>query len=91
MQIKLHYATTILAAGAVAAAIAAAPTALADPGPVPQSCVYLGISQTQCQTPGNVQINDDPAYFQDTSQYPYWVGDSFHHDRFPHGGIGGQR
>jgi hypothetical protein len=77
MRIKLSYVTTLLAAGAAATAIAAAPTAMADPGP--QSCVYLGVSATQCQTPGNVQINDNPAYVQYTSQYPYWRGDSFPH------------
>ena len=82
MRSKLGFITTFLAAGAAAAAIAAAPTALAGPAPVEQ-CVYLGVSETQCQTPGNVQINDNPAYVQDASQYPYWEGDSFH--SFRHG------
>jgi hypothetical protein len=63
--------TTFLAAGAAAAAIAASPAAMADPGSVQESWVFLGPSQTQCQTPGNVQINDDPAYVPYSSQYPY--------------------
>jgi hypothetical protein len=78
---KLGYITTFLAAGAAAAAIAAAPTAFADPAPVGQSCVYLGVSETQCQTPGNVQINDDPAYVQYAPQYGYWESDSVRHGR----------
>jgi hypothetical protein len=81
MLLKLGYITTLLTAGAAVTAIAAAPPATADPAPVEQSCTYLGVSQTQCQAPGNVQINDNPVYDQDTSQYPYWEGDVFHHGR----------
>jgi hypothetical protein len=79
--LKLSYITMLLAAGAAVTAIAAAPTATADATPVEQSCTYLGVSETQCQAPGNVQINDNPVYVQDTSQYPYWEGDVFQHGR----------
>jgi hypothetical protein len=60
MRIKLTYITPLLAAGAAAVAIAAAPTAAAANG---QSC-----SGNICQSPGNVQINDarPPVQF-----YPY--------------------
>jgi hypothetical protein len=53
MRIKLNYIAPLLAAGAAAAAIAAAPTAAAA---AQQTCVTSG-SSTQCQSPGNVQIN----------------------------------
>jgi hypothetical protein len=55
VQIRLRYITPTLAAGAAAVAIAAAPSAMAANQ---QSCVDLG-GATQCQTPGNVQINSD--------------------------------
>jgi hypothetical protein len=73
MPIKLSYITPLLAAVA-AAVIATAPTdathaastqptaiataPAADPGP--SICIPLGSSATQCQTVGNVQINDAP-------------------------------
>jgi hypothetical protein len=66
MRIRLTHITPLLAAGAAAAAIAAAPIAAAapapqpDPGPVQQSCSSLGSNQTQCQSPGNAQVNDSP-------------------------------
>jgi hypothetical protein len=53
MRIGLKYITPVLAAGAAAVAIAAAPTAAAGPQP---SCVTSGTA-TKCQTPGNVEIN----------------------------------
>jgi hypothetical protein len=64
MRIKLNYLTPLLVAGAAAAAIAAAPTAAAAADP--QSCSYTGsgFSNNQCQTPGNVQINDSPPPVQ---------------------------
>ena len=56
VAIKLRYITPLLAAAA-AGAIATAPAG-ADPAqPV---CTVLGGSSTQCQTAGNVQINDSP-------------------------------
>jgi hypothetical protein len=74
MSNKLCYITPLLAAVA-AAVIATAPTAAADaaatqptaiaaaPAAVDSTqsiCMPLGGSKTQCQTPGNVQINDSP-------------------------------
>jgi hypothetical protein len=74
MPHKLCYLTPLLAAVA-AAVIATAPTAAADAAPTQPTaiataptavdptqsiCMSLGGSKTQCQTPGNVQINDSP-------------------------------
>jgi hypothetical protein len=62
MARKLRYITPLLAAGAAAAAIAAAPIAAAADQ---QSCTVLGGSSygidTQCQSPGNVQIRNNPV------------------------------
>jgi hypothetical protein len=68
MGIRLKFFTPTLAAVAVAAAISAAPMATADSTPAQpgsasaprQTCTSLGGSQTQCQSPGNVQLNDAP-------------------------------
>ena len=60
MRINLTYIGPLLAAGAAAVAIAAAPTAAAAIG---QTC-----SGTICQSPGNVQINNAPPPVQ---YYPY--------------------
>jgi hypothetical protein len=74
VPIKLSYITPLLAA-VTAAVIATAPTAAADAAsaqptamatalaaahPPPSICIPLGVSATQCQMPGNVQINDAP-------------------------------
>jgi hypothetical protein len=74
MPTKLCYITPLLAAVA-AAVIATAPTAAADaastqptaianaPAAVDRTqsiCMSLGGTKIQCQTPGNVQINDSP-------------------------------
>lgn len=56
MRKVFGYATPLLATAAVAAVIAAAPTASAADQ---QSCTDLG-GATQCQTPGNVQIHSAP-------------------------------
>src|SRR3954447_9614137 len=56
MRIKLTYIAPLLAAGAAAVAIAAAPTAAAAIG---QTC-----SGNVCQSPGNVQINNAPPPVQ---------------------------
>jgi hypothetical protein len=70
---KLRYITPILAAAGAAAAIVAAPSAMAADV---QSCTTTGV-QTACQSPGNVQINDSvPAPFY--PQYDYSPGDFFH-------------
>jgi hypothetical protein len=60
MRIKLNYIAPLLAAGAAAVAIGAAPIAAADPGPaIAQSCSGTS-SGTECQSPGNVQLDDSP-------------------------------
>ena len=60
MGMKLKYITPLLAAGAAAVAIAAAPTAFAANQ---QTC-----SGTVCQSPGNVQIKTPPPHVQ---YHPY--------------------
>ncbi|HEX9497345.1 MAG TPA: hypothetical protein VF926_02920, partial [Mycobacterium sp.] len=73
------------AAAAIAAAPAAlaAPTGAANPPQAQESCIDLN-SSTQCQSPGNVQIDDSPVgpiypYYGD---YPYYYGGYY-------GGYGG--
>jgi hypothetical protein len=40
----------------------------------PPDCTYVsGSLNTQCQTPGNAQINDSPSVMFG-AQYPYWWG-----------------
>jgi hypothetical protein len=72
----------LLGAGALSAAIVAAPAAFAAPsGPPPNACSSTG-SGTECVTPGNAQINDTlPAV---TDYYPYGGG-------LVLGGFGGHR
>ena len=66
MRIKSRYITALLVAGAAATAIGAAPTSAAASGfdPVSRSYVGSGLQDNQCQTPGNVQINDAPPPVQ---------------------------
>jgi hypothetical protein len=77
MRIGLNYIAPLLTAGAAAVAIAAAPiaaaapTAPSDPAQVQQSCASLGGTQTQCQTPGNAQVNDAPPQ---VDYFPYAGG-----------------
>ena len=63
---------TLLSAAAIAAGIAGAPIAAADPNSdasqPEESCATAGASSTVCQTPGNVEINDAPP---PVSFYPY--------------------
>ena len=79
MRFKLSYIAPLLAAGAAAAAIAAAPIAAADPGAVQQSCTE-SVSGSECQSPGNVEINDTP---------PPMAYDPYGDDGFLIGGFGG--
>jgi hypothetical protein len=81
MRMKLSYFTPLLAAGAAAVAIAAAPTAMAaDPGPgchmqagVP---VCPNTHSTLVNPPaGNSQINASPGAVGFAPQYPYMGGD----------------
>lgn len=73
MRSKSISLTTLLAAGAAAVAIVAAPTAAAaptgatNPVPVQTSCGSVGPG-TECVTPGNAQINDSPP---GVNYYPY--------------------
>jgi hypothetical protein len=93
MRITLKYLTPLLAAGAAAAAIAAAPTALAaptaaaNPPQAQESCIDLNTG-SQCQSPGNVQINDSPAgpIYPYYGYYHYYYG-GYYGDY--HGGYGG--
>jgi hypothetical protein len=77
MQFGLRYAAPLLATGAVAVAITAAPLAVAaptassDPTQVQQSCSNLGGTQSECQAPGNVQVNDAPPQ---VDYFPYAGG-----------------
>jgi hypothetical protein len=69
VRMKLSHITPLLAAGAAALAIAAAPIAAAAPT-TGQSCSASGAGSTAsiCQSPGNAQINDSPPPVQ---YYPY--------------------
>ncbi len=77
MRLGLNYIAPLLAAGAAAMAIAAAPIATAAPtasdhsSQVQPSCVVLGGTQSECQAPGNVQINDAPPQ---VDYFPYAGG-----------------
>jgi hypothetical protein len=52
MRFRLRVLTTTTAVAATA--LIAAPTAAAD------DCMSIGGSDTECSSPGNVQINDSP-------------------------------
>jgi len=67
MRIKLTHVTPLLAAGAAAVSILAAPTAAAAPTPLQQTCIATGAGTT-CQSPGNVEITNAPPA---VSFYPY--------------------
>ncbi|HET6735873.1 hypothetical protein [Mycobacterium sp.] len=67
---KIRYISPLVM-GVAAAAIALAPAASAEPTGFAQTCTDLGASNTQCQTPGNVQINDSPQV-QYAPQYPFY-------------------
>ena len=76
MRINPRYLTPVLAAGAAALAIAAAPTAAAAQGETGQSCVTLGTS-TKCQAPGDVEINSSipaPPVGPWAVYGPFWGG-----------------
>ena len=77
MKLGLNYIAPLLATGAAAVAIAAAPVAAAAPtaqgdnSQAQQSCTNLGGTQTECQAPGNVQVNDAPPQ---VDYFPYAGG-----------------
>jgi hypothetical protein len=66
---KLRYISTLVAAGAASAAVAVAPAASA--APTGQTCTYVGSQTTQCQSPGNVQINSDREVTY-PDQFPFY-------------------
>ena len=68
MRVRVTIFPSLLAAGALAATIAAAPIAAADSSTGAQPTCYQSGPGTQCQTPGNVQFNDAPP---PVSFYPY--------------------
>ena len=81
MVVNLNYFAPLLAAGTIATAIAVAPTAAAAPSQgaasssgstqVQQSCVSLGDTQSQCESPGNAQVYDAPPQ---VDYFPYAGG-----------------
>ena len=83
MRIRVKYLTPVLAAGAAAVAIAAAPTALADSSQ--QTCTSLSTSSTKCQSPGDAEINDSLPY---ANVLPQW-SEFGQQSGGPYGGAGG--
>jgi hypothetical protein len=87
MRVRLNYFAPLLAAGTIVAAIAVAPIAAATTSQGPssagpasassgstqpgQSCVTLGGTQSQCQSPGNAQVYDAPPQ---VDYFPYAGG-----------------
>ena len=62
MRIKLNYIAPLLAAGAAAVAISAAPIAAAASAPVPHGACDTGVvSGSICGTRGDVGINASPG------------------------------
>jgi hypothetical protein len=72
MKFKSLVIAPLLAAGA-AAAISAAPLAVAAPTPH-QDCSYAGSGNSLCQSPGNAQIVATPPPVTYQSLYPYGFG-----------------
>ncbi|MHC9292143.1 hypothetical protein ACRCUN_06720 [Mycobacterium sp. LTG2003] len=88
MRISPRHLTPLLAAGVGAIAIAVAPIAAAATTP---TCGSIGPG-TECQTPGNVQINDStPPDFE--PQYPafslFGYGGNYAHGYGAGHGFGG--
>src|SRR5271168_546290 len=69
---KFRYITPLLVAAGAAAAIIAAPTAMAA-NTTDQCSAVPGVVDSVCVTPGNAQLNDS-APVQFGPQYPYWGG-----------------
>jgi hypothetical protein len=80
MRIGLKFITPVLAAGAAAVALAAAPTAGAEPqqqGPRRSAELRLVGSATICQKPGDAEINSSiPAPYPGVYGIygPFWAG-----------------
>jgi hypothetical protein len=86
MRWKVWCAAMLLAAAA-GTAIWAAPAALAQSDDQP-SCTDVAGSETECQSPGNVEINASPPV-EYAPQYPYWEGDSIIDEHDGGGGLVG--
>jgi hypothetical protein len=80
MQIMLRRPSLLLAAVGAVVALAVAPAAVAAPGSSTgpsqpaqphQACSSLGSTQSLCESPGNVQINDAPGQ---VDYFPYAGG-----------------
>ncbi len=87
MRVKRNYLAPLLATAATAVAVAFAPIATAapsqdaagantaaapsDPAQAQQSCVTLGGTESQCQSPGNAQVYDAPPQ---VDYFPYAGG-----------------
>ena len=87
MRVKLNYFAPLLVTAATAVTVAFAPIATAapsqgaagagsaaapsDPGQSQQSCVTLGGTESQCQSPGNAQVYDAPPQ---VDYFPYAGG-----------------
>ena len=81
----LRYVTSITAAAAVATAMLTAPSAAAANQ---QSCTVLGGStsggiDTQCQSPGNVQIRNNPPTVSSIPGPFFPYGTIYHHGHRP--------
>lgn len=81
MALQLRYVASALAAGAAAAAILTAPTS--DAANLP-TCTVLGGStsggiDTECQSPGNVQIRNNPPTVSTVPGPFFGYGTIYHH------------
>lgn len=81
---KFRYITPLVVAAGAAAAIIAAPAAMAA-NTTDQCSAVPGVVDSVCVTPGNAQINDS-APVQFGPQYPYWAGGWGGWGGFGHGG-----
>ena len=95
MRVKLSYLTPLLAAGAAAVAISAAPIAAA--ASTTQQFCNESVSGSVCESPGNVEINDTPGpmdfqpYGDDGFLIGGYGGYGFHGGFGGHGGGHGGR
>ena len=78
VHIRANPVSTLLATGAAALAIAAAPSVLAAPNE--PTCADTGAS-TQCQGAGNVQIYTTPQAMAAPNKSAYGPFQGYHHGR----------
>jgi opacity protein-like surface antigen len=88
MRVRLSYVTPLLAAGAAALAISAAPIASAASPQLQPSCTEA-VSGSECESPGNVEINDapPPASFEPYGDEGFLIG-GYGASDFHGGGLG---